>query len=134
MKTRPRVPSLACGAGAPRFAARHPLATAALVLTPCLALALSGCGSDDDKKPITGTRVSVLQLDRKIEPDLALKGRPVLLPPAATSTAAKPHHSRVVGWSPNVLPHRANSAAKAATAMAVFRNEVRVMWGCSSRG
>ena len=71
----------------PRCPARPLLATAALVLTPCLALALSGCGSDDDKKPITGTRVSVLQLDRKIEPDLALKGRPVLLPPAATNAA-----------------------------------------------
>jgi len=91
----------------PRFAARHPFATAALVLTPCLALALGGCGGSDEKKPITGTRVPVLQLDRKIEADSGLRGAPVALPPAATN----PAWPQAGGLTDHAMGHLALSAA-----------------------
>jgi outer membrane protein assembly factor BamB len=57
---------------------------------PCLALAaalmLAGCGSDK-KTEITGTRISVLELDKQLVPDPKLTGQPILLPPPYANPA-----------------------------------------------
>lgn len=58
-------------------------------LTAC-ALLLSGCGnttlfSDDNKTPLKGERISVLQLQKDLTPDASLKNEPVTLPQAWTN-------------------------------------------------
>jgi outer membrane protein assembly factor BamB len=49
-------------------------------------LSLSGCGLfDEKKKSLPGDRISVLGLDRKIEPDPKIAGTPITLPAPATN-------------------------------------------------
>jgi outer membrane protein assembly factor BamB len=48
---------------------------------------LAGCGLLDDKKqPLPGERISVLSLDRQLEPDPELAKIPITLPPPAVNT------------------------------------------------
>ena len=67
----------------------------------CLALAaaflLAGCDSDK-KEPITGKRLSVLELDKRLVPDPKLAGEPILLPapfdnPAWPDAGGYPNHA-----------------------------------------
>ncbi|CAK0744510.1 outer membrane protein assembly factor BamB [Azospirillaceae bacterium] len=47
-------------------------------------LLLGGCSDwwgDSDKKPLPGERLSILMVDRKLEPDNRISGRPVTIPP-----------------------------------------------------
>ena len=54
--------------------------TAATALLPVLLL-LAGCGWFDSKKqPLSGERISVLSLDRQLEPDPDLAKIPITLP------------------------------------------------------
>lgn len=74
-----------------------------LVLGASLGLALSGCGidgwfGDSEPPPLPGERISVLQMDRRIEPDPDISGVPVALPAATTNegwpqAGGRPGHS-----------------------------------------
>ena len=52
----------------------------ALACLALMAVLLAGCGGDK-KTPIEGTRISVLDLDKRLSPDPKLEGQPILLPP-----------------------------------------------------
>lgn len=61
-----------------------------LVLGTFLVSTLAGCGTggwfgDDEPPPLPGERISVLQMDRRIEPDPVISSVPVSLPPAAAN-------------------------------------------------
>lgn len=66
--------------------------TGRVLVGALLALSLSGCGigdwfSSDDKGPkLPGNRISVLQLEQRLEPDAQLAQRPVTLPEARVNT------------------------------------------------
>lgn len=51
-----------------------------------LAASLTGCGLfDTKKKPLPGERIAVLGLDNRLEPDPAVSGTPLTLPPPAAN-------------------------------------------------
>src|SRR6185436_20154391 len=58
----------------------------AIVLLLIASFGLAGCGWFADKKqPLPGERISVLSLDRQLEPDPALLNIPITLPPPAVN-------------------------------------------------
>jgi len=93
------------------------LSKCSLFFVCAVAMLLTACGSSDKKKPLPGARVSVLELQRHIEPDNpALKAEGFIAPPA---------------WKNDFWPQAGGYPNHAMQALALNEAPLKKMWSAS---